>query len=72
MNHIIMKMAISHVKSLTTQTDHLCEICRKIKSEIPEDTEIDVKGIPTAVGISTCRTCFDNIRIAIGEISEEF
>jgi hypothetical protein len=52
--------------------DHLCEICRKIKSEIPEDTEIDVKGIPTAVGISTCRTCFDNIRIAIGEISEEF
>lgn len=72
MNHIIMKMAISHVKSITTQVDLLCEICRKNKSEIPEDTVIEVKGIPTSVGISTCKTCFDNIRIAIGEISEEF
>jgi len=67
-----MKMAIAHVKSLTTQVDHLCEICRKNPSEISEDTAIEVKGIPTEVGIGICKTCFDNIQIAIGEISQEF
>ena len=72
MNKIIMKMAIAHVKSIVTQTDHLCEICRKNPSEIPETAVIEVKGMETEVGIATCKTCFDNIQIAIGEISEEY
>ena len=67
-----MELAISQVKNLVSQMDDKCEICHKNLIEYQSEEVIDIKGMPTEVGIPTCKTCFDNIQIAIGEISEEY
>ena len=72
MNNKIMELAISRVKSLILQIDGKCEICHKNTVEYKAEEIIEIKGMPTEVGIPTCRTCFDNIQIVIGELSEEY
>lgn len=72
MNKVILERAIDQVKSLVAPLEGICGICQKNKSEIPSQEEIDIIDMPTQVGVPTCRTCFDNIRIAIGEISQEY
>ena len=65
-------MAISQVKGMVCPVDNKCEICRKNIAEIQPDEIIDIKEMPTELGVSLCRSCFDNVQIAIGEISEEY
>ncbi|MBT3312200.1 MAG: hypothetical protein HN737_11365 [Desulfobacterales bacterium] len=72
MNKIIMKLAISKVKGMVCPVDNKCEICRKNITERKQNEIIKIKGMPTEIGILVCGNCFDNIQIAIGEISEEY
>ena len=72
MNRIILEQAIEQVKTVVAPLQGICQICHKNKSVMPPDTEVDIIGTPTAVGLCTCQTCFDNILIAIGEISLEY
>lgn len=72
MNKTIMELAISQVKRLVVPIDGKCEICHRNEAQFSTDEIIEIKGIPTEVGLSTCRSCFDNIQIAAGEISEEY
>jgi hypothetical protein len=72
MNKTIMKMAISQVKGMVCPADDKCEICRKNIVELQPNEIIDIKGMPTEIGIPVCRSCFDNLQITIGEISEEY
>ncbi len=57
---------------MVCHADDKCEICKKNKFEIPANESIEIQGIDTEVGIQTCRTCFDNIQIAVGQISQEY
>ncbi len=72
MNNKIMELAISQVKSLVKNVDDKCEICHKNSVDFEAGEIIEIIGMPTEVGIPTCNTCFNNILIAIGEISEEY
>lgn len=72
MNKIILDQAIDHVKRLLAPMDGICTICYKKPAELSPETSIDILEIPTEIGIHVCRTCFDNILIAIGEISQEY
>ncbi|GAB6095517.1 hypothetical protein JCM14469_17690 [Desulfatiferula olefinivorans] len=72
MNTLIMNRAILQVKALLAPMGDICGICYKNKAEFGPDAAIEVMGIETAVGLCVCRTCFDNIRIALGEISQEY
>ncbi|MBU1167995.1 MAG: hypothetical protein KKD44_00375 [Proteobacteria bacterium] len=72
MNKIILDNAIDQVKRLLAPMEGICLICYKKPAELGPDTCIDILDIPTEIGISVCRTCFDNILIAIGEISQEY
>lgn len=65
-------MAIQRVKELVCHVDDKCEICHTGNVEFPATEMIEVLGTPTEIGISTCKICFDNIQIAIGEISQEY
>jgi hypothetical protein len=72
MNTIIMNRAIEQVKTLLSPMGDICGICYKNKADLGPDTVIEVLGLPTAIGLAVCRTCFDNIQIAVGEISQEY
>ncbi len=72
MNKKIMELAISQVKSLVKTVEDKCEICHKNSVDFEAIEIIEIIGMPTEVGIPTCKTCFNNIQIAIGEISEEY
>jgi hypothetical protein len=72
MNTIIMNRAIEQVKTLLAPMGDICGICYKTKAEYGPDTAIEVLGLETAVGLCVCQTCLDNIRIAVGEISQEY
>ncbi|MFA6012675.1 MAG: hypothetical protein WC799_21970 [Desulfobacteraceae bacterium] len=72
MNHIILQQAIEHVKTVVAPNMDLCQVCHKNTWIYPPETEVEVIGTPTAIGLTTCRNCFDNLLIAIGEISAEY
>ena len=72
MNKIILDQAIDQVKTVVAPLQGICTICHKNKSELAPETLVEIIGTPTPVGIPTCRSCFDNILIAIGEISQEY
>jgi hypothetical protein len=72
MNKIILEQAIEQVKTVVGPVQGICSVCLKNKSEISPETLVEVIGTPTPIGVHTCRTCFDNIIIAIGEISMEY
>ena len=72
MNKIILEQAIEQVKTVVAPVQGICMICHKNLSDIPPEALVEIIGIPTPVGIHTCNTCFDNILIAIGEISLEY
>jgi len=72
MNKAIMKQAIERVQRMFSPSDAVCAVCRKNKIDYSENEGIDIKGMPTEVGIPTCKSCFDNIQIVIGEISDEY
>ncbi len=72
MNKEILLQAIEQVKTLVAPDMNLCQICHKNTWEFTPETELDIIGTPTAIGLSTCRSCFDNLQIAVGEISMEY
>lgn len=72
MNNVILERAINQVKSLLAPMGCMCEICFKNKAVLPYDTQVDILDIPTQIGLEVCRSCYDNILIAIGEISQEY
>lgn len=69
MNNIILQQAIEQVKTVVAPNMDLCQVCHKNTWIFPSETEVDVIGTPTAIGVTTCRNCYDNLLIAIGEIS---
>ncbi len=72
MNKQIMDRAIEQVKALFIVTGEVCALCHKNKSEVDASTTIEIIGMETPIGVSVCRSCFDNIQIAVGEISQEY
>ena len=72
MNKQIMDRAIEQVKGLFTVTGEICYLCHKNKTEVDAVTTIEILGEDTPIGVSVCRSCFDNIQIAVGEISQEY
>ncbi len=72
MNKQIMDRAIKQVRGLFPVTGEICYLCHKNKSEIDASTKIEIIGMETPIGVSVCRSCFDNIQIAVGEISQEY
>ncbi len=72
MNETIIKIAVKNVKKMVSPVDDLCELCRKNKSEIPPTFEIEIKGIMTEIGVYSCKSCLDNIRIEVGILSDEY
>lgn len=72
MNRIILERAIDQVKCLLAPMGGICEICYRNKPDLGPDTEIDILDMPTKIGVDICRSCYDNILIAIGEISQEY
>lgn len=71
MNRTILQQAIEQVKTLVSPDRNLCQICHKNTWDFPPETQLDIIGVPTAIGLCTCRSCHDNLMIAIGEISME-
>jgi hypothetical protein len=67
-----MNLAIERVKQMVSPLDSLCAICHKNAVAYPEDEMIEIKDMPTEVGLPTCKTCFTNIQIMIGELSCEY
>ncbi len=67
-----MERAIEQVKDLFSVSGEICALCHKNKSEIDPSTTIEIIGMETPIGVSVCRSCFDNIQIAVGEISQEY
>lgn len=72
MNKVILDRAIEQVKDLFTVTGEICGLCHKNKAEIEPSKTVDIIGIDTEIGVSVCKSCFDNILIAVGEISQEY
>ncbi len=72
MNKVILHQAIEQVKTLVAPDMKLCQVCHKNVWEFPPETQLDIIGTRTAIGLSTCRSCYDNLLIAIGEISMEY
>ena len=72
MNRVIMELAIEQVKQMFQPVDRVCALCRKNEVDHAEDEMIEIKGIPTEVGLPTCKSCFINLQIVIGEISCEY
>lgn len=72
MNKVILDRAIDQVKSLLAPMGGICEICYKNEATLPYTTEVDILDMPTQIGLEVCQSCYDNILIAIGEISQEY
>lgn len=72
MNNVILDRAIEQVKGLFISTGEICGLCHKNKAEIEPSKTVDIIGIDTEIGVSVCQSCFDNILIAVGEISQEY
>ena len=72
MNRVIMDLAIEQVKQMFPPTERVCALCRKNEVAHTEEEMIEIKGIPTKVGLPTCQNCFVNLQIVIGEISCEY
>ena len=72
MNKIILERVICQVKGLLAPMGGICEICYKNQAVLPYDTLVDILDMPTEIGLEVCQSCFDNILIALGEISQEY
>ena len=72
MNKVILERAIEQVKNLFTVTGDICALCHKNKVEIGASRTIEIIGMDTEIGAPVCQSCFDNILIAVGEISQEY
>ncbi len=72
MNKVILERAMEQVKSLFAETGDVCCLCRKNKAEIDGTGTIDIIGMETEIGVPVCNNCFNNILIAVGEISQEY
>jgi hypothetical protein len=72
MNRSILEQAIEQVKSVVGPIGGICVICHRNAPDVPPETEIDIIGTLTPLGVPACRTCFENILIAVGEISQEY
>lgn len=72
MNKIILERAIDQTKNLLAPMGGVCEICYRNKPVFGPETEVDILDMPTKVGVDLCQSCYDNILIAIGEISQEY
>lgn len=72
MNKVILDRAIEQVKNLFTVTGEICGLCHKNKVEIDPSRTIEIIGMETEIGVPVCQSCFDNIQIAVGEISQEY
>lgn len=72
MNKVILQQAIEHVKSLVAPDMNLCQICHKTNWKLPGETTLDIIGTPTSIGLFICENCYNNLLIAIGEISMEY
>jgi hypothetical protein len=67
-----MDQAIEQVKQMFQPSDRVCALCRRNKIDYTGNETIEIKGIPTEVGLPTCKSCFINLQIVIGEISCEY
>lgn len=72
MNKVILERAVEQVKTLFTVAGEICSLCHKNKVEIEAQKTIEIIGEDTEIGRPVCRSCFDNIQIAVGEISQEY
>lgn len=72
MNKIILERAIDQVKQILAPVDGICAVCYRNSAVIVPETRIEIMDVPTEIGIPVCRSCFDNILIAIGEIVQEY
>ena len=72
MNKQILERAIEQVKELFNVNGEFCSLCHSKKAEIDTSRTIEIIGIETPVGVSVCQSCFYNIQIAVGEISQEY
>ncbi len=72
MNKVILDRAIEQVKGLFMVTGDICGLCHKNKVEIERSKTVGIIGIDTEIGVSVCQSCYDNILIAVGEISQEY
>jgi hypothetical protein len=72
MNKIILERAIEQVRQILTPVNGICGICYRNKASILPDTPIEILDMPTKIGLHVCQSCFDNILIAAGEISQEY